>query len=166
MITGIRLPFFVGIRSLFYEVTFDDLALRYFHDNFFHSFHPVMAGKEWAMIDPEQESGNCRCIYFIQLKIGAELLHGDPLFRFTELRHVLFKKFRNFLVASHKNSPGDMMGMCCGVWETGFLRTGILSSPLHQVPFGGDLVAVLSLDPFDTVNNEGKSRNRFMHQPA
>jgi len=59
-----------------------------------------------------------------------------------------------------------MKGMCCGVLETDVLRTGILSSPLHQVSFGGDLVAVLSLDPFDTVNNEGKSRNRFIHQPT
>ena len=66
-----------------------------------------MAGKKWAMIDPAEESGNCRCIHFIQVKIGTEFLHGDPLFRFTELRHVLFKKLWNFLVACHDYSPDE-----------------------------------------------------------
>ncbi len=160
------LSFLARFRSLFYQVSYDEPALRYFHDNFLHPFHPVMAGKERAMIDPAQESGNCRCIYFIQLKIGAELLHGDPLFDLSGLLHVLFKKFRNFLVACHEYSPDYEGGMCCGVLETVFLRASILSSPLHQVPFGGNLVAVLSFDPFDTVNTEGKSRNMFIHQSA
>jgi len=56
--------------------------------------------------------------------------------------------------------------MCCFVLVTVFLQTGIFSFSASPVTVWGDLVAVLSLDPFDTVNNEGKSRNRFMHQPA
>ncbi len=62
-----------------------------------------------GIIHPAQESGNCRCIHFIQLKTGTELLHGNPLFRFAELLHVSFKKFRNFSVACQDYLPDDMM---------------------------------------------------------
>lgn len=80
-----------GFRSLLHQVSYDVPALRGVHGNLLHSFHPVMTGEERAMVDPAQESGDGRCIDIIQLEMGAELLHGNPLLGLSDLFHVLFE---------------------------------------------------------------------------
>ena len=61
-----------------------------------------MTGKERAMVDPAQKSGNGGRISFIQLKTSPEFLYGNPLFGFAGLFHILFEKIGNFPGACHE----------------------------------------------------------------
>jgi len=96
-------------RSLFYQVPDNVPALRCVNKYFLYPFYPILTGKERAMIDPAQEPGNRRCIHFIQLEIGTELLYGNPLLGFAGFFHILFEKIRNFPVACYDYLPDDMM---------------------------------------------------------
>jgi hypothetical protein len=46
------------------------------------------------------------------------------------------------------------------------LKTGIVSSPLHQILVGCNLGTGAGFDTLDTANDEGEFPKRLIHQPA
>ena len=68
---------------------------------FFHPCNFVPAGNEWPVMDFTQEPGNCRSGRFVQLKMRAEILDRNPLFRPAGILHVLLQQLRNIRISGH-----------------------------------------------------------------